>query len=395
MDAQQRVQYGEANLAQQGLGTAQGVLGTPFSYNGPGLQTSIGQGGALNYGPSAGSYQAQGSDQARGISAGPSAQNALDLSGIAKQDVNAGMTGQNAILSRLNPQIQQNNAAEAQQLANQGITPGSEAYNNAMRTQGQQNNDLYTQAALQGIGIDQSANAQGYNQALQSAGLYNSALGQNFSQAYGAQGQQNAAIAQNLQANNAAMAQNYGQAATSAGLYNQAQNQQYNQELQNAQFGNQASLQNYQQQLAQYNQPLNQITALMSGSQIQNPQFQQYTGQNIQAAPIANATTQAGQYAQNLYGQQVAAVNAQNQAIGSAIGSIPGMFAGTNFSDIRLKSNIARIGTHPLGIGIYEYDIFGHRKIGVMAHEVEAVMPEAVLIHSSGYKMVNYGALNG
>jgi hypothetical protein len=52
-----------------------------------------------------------------------------------------------------------------------------------------------------------------------------------------------------------------------------------------------------------------------------------------------------------------------------------------------------RVGTHPLGIGIYEYDIFGERQRGVMADEVETVMPEAVATHSSGYKMVNYGLL--
>jgi hypothetical protein len=63
------------------------------------------------------------------------------------------------------------------------------------------------------------------------------------------------------------------------------------------------------------------------------------------------------------------------------------------FSDRRLKSNIVRIGTHPLGIGVYEYDIFGGRQRGVMADEVEAVMPEAVSTHESGYKMVNYGLL--
>ncbi len=62
-------------------------------------------------------------------------------------------------------------------------------------------------------------------------------------------------------------------------------------------------------------------------------------------------------------------------------------------SDRRLKSNIKRIGTSPLGIGVYEYDIFGERQTGVMADELEQVKPEAVLTHPSGYKMVNYGAL--
>ena len=64
-------------------------------------------------------------------------------------------------------------------------------------------------------------------------------------------------------------------------------------------------------------------------------------------------------------------------------------------SDRRLKSNIVRIGTHPLGIGLYEYDIFGERQRGVMADEVEQVMPEAVTTHPTlGYKMVRYDLLS-
>ncbi len=59
-----------------------------------------------------------------------------------------------------------------------------------------------------------------------------------------------------------------------------------------------------------------------------------------------------------------------------------------------MKSNVVRVGTHPLGIGIYEYDIFGERQRGVMADEVEAVKPEAVTTHpTEGYKMVYYGML--
>jgi hypothetical protein len=85
-------------------------------------------------------------------------------------------------------------------------------------------------------------------------------------------------------------------------------------------------------------------------------------------------------------------VNARNAGLYGLAGT-----AGTAammFSDRRLKSNIERIGTHPLGIGVYEYDIFDRRERGVMADEVEAVMPEAVMLHPSGYKMVNYGMIN-
>jgi hypothetical protein len=63
------------------------------------------------------------------------------------------------------------------------------------------------------------------------------------------------------------------------------------------------------------------------------------------------------------------------------------------FSDRRLKSNIEQVGTHPLGIGIYEYDIFGNRERGVMADEVLNVMPNAVSVHPSGFMQVDYGML--
>ena len=448
--------YGQAGGVAAGqYGMAQGGVA------GPNLQTSFGGYGNVQNAPTgeqygqaggvnAGQYgMAQGPSisgygQAGGVNAGQygNLQSGLDLSGVAKMPVNAGVTGQQAIMSRLQPQIDQQAAATTQQLANQGITPGSEAYNNAMRTQGQQQNDLYTQAALQGIGLDTSANQQGYNQALSSAGLYNQALGQGFGQATAAQQLGNQAIGQNvgygLQANaaqnsavgqnfgqglqaqqlgnqsvgqnfgqgmqsnaaqnaaqaqqynqasnnaqfnnaaqlsqfqsnlanqqagnqavgqnygqgvtsaglyntaigqnygqalgaqqlgNQAVGQNYGQGATSAGLYNQAGAQNYNQNLGAAQFGNTAAAQYLQQQLGLYNQPLNSINALMSSSQIQNPQFQQYTGANVAAAPVYQATQNQAQAAQDVYGQQMAARNANVSALGGVLGGAAGMIS--------------------------------------------------------------------
>jgi hypothetical protein len=63
----------------------------------------------------------------------------------------AGKVGQDALMARYQPQINQDRQALQAQLANQGIMQGSEAYNNAMRTQGQQENDLYRQAGLYGL----------------------------------------------------------------------------------------------------------------------------------------------------------------------------------------------------------------------------------------------------
>ena len=70
-------------------------------------------------------------------------------------------------------------------------------------------------------------------------------------------------------------------------------------------------------------------------------------------------------------------------------------------SDRSVKEHVVRVASHPLGFGLYLFDYqpafrdrWGHgRQFGVMADEVETVMPEAVGVHPDGYKMVNYAML--
>ena len=524
LDAQQRVQRSLAGLGEQGLGTASRVLGTGFNPNLAGLQTNLGNAGQISQAPDLSRYgQASGNVNAgqisqapelsrygmaganvnaQGVNAGPQAgqygmssggpsagqygyagggpqsgqygfaSGGLNTSNVAAMPVNAGMTGQQAIMNRLAPQLEKSDAAMRQRLANQGLVAGGEAFENAMLSQNQQKNDLLTQAALQGIGLDTAANAQGFNQALAAGQFGNQAVGQNFGQGVTAQQLQNAGIAQNFgqgqaanAAQNAAIGQNFNQGlsaqqaqnAAAQQLYNQnmgvqglqnqaigqnqqaalsqqqaqlaaqqqgfgqnvtqqqlgnqaitqnqqaalqqqqaalaAQNQQFNQLLQGGQFGNTAQQQSLQQQLALRNQPLNEITGLMGGSQIQMPQFQGYQGSNIAAAPVMAGAQAAGQAAMDQYGIQSSNVNAQNAGLYNLAGSA--LMAGRlgAFSDRRLKSNIEHVGTHPLGIGIYEYDIFGNRERGVMADEVLSVMPNAVSVHPSGFMQVDYGML--
>lgn len=479
-------QYGLAGTVNsEKYGLAEGGVG------GVNLQTSLENIGQINQDLNAQNYLAN---------------NQLDLRNVAQMPVNAGTTGQAAIMARLAPQLERQQKFNAQNLANQGLVAGGEAYKNAMLDQSQQQNDLLTQAALQGISLDTAANQQGfnqalakgqfgntgiqqnfgnalaaqqaqnaaqnqgfnqqlqsgqfgnqaqlasfgvdlqnqqarnaaiaqnYNQALSSQQLANQSVGQNFNQAMAAQNAANAAINQNFgqgmaaqNAANAAIGQNFGQDVTSQQLANAAasqnyqqgmntqaaqnqalaqnqataaqqqqlanaaQLQQYNQNLGSAQFSNNAALQDLQAKLQLRNQPLNEITGLMSGSQLQMPQFQGYNPTNIAPAPVfAGAQAQNAANLQN-YGIQQSGANAQT----SGLYSLAGAAAPFIFSDRKLKSNIERIGTHKLGIGLYEYDIFGERQQGVMADEAEKVMPEAVAMHPSGYKMVNYGLLNG
>jgi hypothetical protein len=135
LEAQQGVERSLAELGQQGVAQAKTILGTPFNPNLPGIDTSI----AESVSPVNQATYNAGSAQ-RSV-AGPTFQQGIDTSGIAAMPVNAGMTGQQAIMSRLQPQLTQNENATRQRLANQGLVTGGEAYENEMRTMGQNRND--------------------------------------------------------------------------------------------------------------------------------------------------------------------------------------------------------------------------------------------------------------
>lgn len=84
----------------------------------------------------------------------------IDESKLAQMPIQ-GQSVQDAIFSRLTPQLERQRGGLENQLANQGITRGSEAWNNAMTDQSQSENDLMTQAALQGINTGLTARQQG------------------------------------------------------------------------------------------------------------------------------------------------------------------------------------------------------------------------------------------
>jgi hypothetical protein len=267
----------------------------------------------------------------------------------------------------------------AQQMQNQAL-----AQNQAQALAAYQANLARQQQGFQQAGAQaefgNQAGAQAYQQLLAQQAAANAAQQQRFGQGMDIQGLYNASILQNQQA---ALQQ---QAAANA-----AQQQKYNQMAGAAGFQNQAVQQQLAQQMALRNQPLNEISALLSGSQVQMPQFQGYTGSTVAPTP----------YLQAMQAQDAAAVQRYGIAANQAASNMSGLYglagqlgsAAIFMSDRRLKSNITRIGTHPLGIGVYEYDIFGTRQTGVMADEVENVKPEAVLTRPDGYKMVNYGVL--
>ena len=64
-------------------------------------------------------------------------------------------------------------------------------------------------------------------------------------------------------------------------------------------------------------------------------------------------------------------------------------------SDNRLKTDVQRVGTNHLGLGVYRYRYKGLDGVyeGVMAQEVEVMHPGAIRLLPYGYKAVNYTKL--
>jgi hypothetical protein len=93
--------------------------------------------------------------------------------------------------------------------------------------------------------------------------------------------------------------------------------------------------------------------------------------------------------------------NVRQLTLGSGGMGADGSVGMSMMSDRACKTNLTQIGAHPLAIGLYLFDYKAEfpelaargRQFGVMADEVEAVMPEAVVMHPDGYKRVNYAML--
>lgn len=83
----------------------------------------------------------------------------LDTAGLPARAIDVGQTAQQAIMSRLQPQLAQQEEQLRARLANQGIGLGSEAYGREQMLASQRRNDLEMQAALQGISLDQANRA--------------------------------------------------------------------------------------------------------------------------------------------------------------------------------------------------------------------------------------------
>jgi hypothetical protein len=88
----------------------------------------------------------------------------FNTSSLASTGFNPGQDYQDAYMQRLAPQLEQSRESTQAQLANQGVVPGTKAYENAMRMQAQKENDILLGATTQGFGVGQQARQQGFQE---------------------------------------------------------------------------------------------------------------------------------------------------------------------------------------------------------------------------------------
>ena len=136
----------------------------------------------------------------------------------------------------------------------------------------------------------------------------------------------------------------------------------------------------------------------MASSQL-IPQANAFAMQRAQMAPALRQAQfgYGAQPMQMLHGLLTGSSQGGGQSSGfnfdSQVGQMANALGKGSMSDRRLKSDIVKIGQHPLGIGWYSYTIFGRKEKGVMADEVLTVKPEAVSKTADGYMMVDYSLI--
>jgi hypothetical protein len=193
-----------------------------------------------------------------------------------------------------------------------------------------------------------------------------------------------------------------------------------------------------QQGMGQFNAQMNAAGGLVGGNAIQGGQqfAQDYAGNQLQNA-FNNYQSNRQNVASNLYNASnigstgiqttanagtgtasnvtnmlssignanasatMGAANAQANALNS-VSNYAMLYGMMNrpTSDIRTKENIEQVGWLPNGLPVYTYEykeefkndpLAGPGKyVGLMAHEVEKIIPDAVSLRPDGYKMIDY-----
>lgn len=293
---------------------------------------------------------------------------------------------EDSLMSRMNPQLARERSNIETRLADQGIKYGSQAYASAMDDYNRQATDTRFGAigaagqeqqrmmdmAANRAGFENAAQQQAYTQAQGRGTFANQAQSTDFQQAAARGEFQNAGLAQQVA---------QGQAGFNA--QNMTRNQWMN------------------EQYAQRNQPINEISSLLSGSQINNPNFVNTPNNQIPTTDVAGLINTRFSQDMDIYKQE--STN-QNALMGGIMGMVGGMM---KMSDERVKNVGPKMATvfaagedgerQELPIYAYSYkgDPESTQHIGPMAQDVEKIDKRAVKKDQRGIRHINTGMVMG
>jgi hypothetical protein len=144
-----------------------------------------------------------------------------------------------------------------------------------------------------------------------------------------------------------------------------------------------------QEALTGRSQPINEITALMNGGQVSQPNFINAPQTQLAGTDYQGAVAQKYAGDMNAYNQKVAGQNSLVGGLLGGIGNVTGF--GIAKSDRRIKDDITKISTLENGLPVYTFRYKGSPQfhIGLMAQDVQKVKPASVMSFN-GVLAVNY-----
>jgi hypothetical protein len=290
--------------------------------------------------------------------------------------------------NQANPQDFQNQVGQYMNpYLQQSLQPSLDLLNQQYGIAGQQEQSAATKSGAFGGTREQLANSlNSQNQMLAQNQLVGNAYNQAFNNA---QNQYNQSGQFALNANQAGV-QNAGQLANIGGQQLQAQSGILNAQAQ------QGAVQQGQQQNV-INQAIQNYAA-----QQQYPMLQLSNMSNLlHGLPMQSSTTQTYQAAPST-ASQIAGLGTTGIAGLGLYNAMGGGSGGSSTtSDVRTKQNLRLVGTLPMGINLYHFEYKPPFKAecgegwysGVMAQEVQKIMPEAVVEMDNGFLGVKYDML--
>lgn len=149
-----------------------------------------------------------------------------------------------------------------------------------------------------------------------------------------------------------------------------------------------------QEALTERNQPINEISALLSNSQVSQPGFTNTPTPGVAPTDVIGAQQQSLNQQNVGYQGELAQNNALMSGLfGLGSAGLGGWaYGGFKGSDRRTKTDIKKVGQLDNGQPVYKYRYKngGLMELGLMAQDVEKSIPDAVIETPEGLKAVDY-----